>query len=650
MTEQFSILHKINSPKDLKGLSETDRKHLADELRAFIIDTVSHTGGHLASNLGAVELTIALHTVFDSPRDKIIWDVGHQSYAHKLLTGRREKFSTLRQEGGISGFTKRDESEHDPFGAGHASTSISAALGLAKARDLKGGTEHVIAVIGDGALTGGLALEGLNNAEQLKTNVIVILNDNRMSISENVGAMALHLSKLRMAPLYQRVETRAKETLEKMPVGKAIARTAEGISHGVVRLLGSKTGVLFEELGFTYLGPIDGHNTKLMIDIFESVKKLTGPLLIHVVTKKGKGYEFAENNARVFHGISGFDVSDGSIERANGNTSYTKVFSDTLVELAAEDERIVAITAAMPDGTGLAKFAETYPDRFFDVGIAEEHAVTFAAGLAAGGLRPVVALYSTFLQRSYDQIIHDVCLQNLPVVFAIDRAGIVGEDGPTHQGVFDLSFLRHIPHIVIAAPKDTMELRDLLATAFKHDGPMAIRYPRGGGPCVYEPGDTKILSIGQGEILCDGEDAAIIAIGSTVYPALSAAEILRKQGLQVGVVNARFAKPLDEQLITQLLDRGLPILVVEENSIIGGLGSAVLELASSKGFRADKILRIGIPDQFIQHGAQSALREKLGFTAEGIANAVKTMLVGSETSSLSKGISDCVISIKLDAE
>lgn len=650
MIEQFSILHRINSPADLKGLSEADRKHLADEIRAVIIDTVSHTGGHLASNLGAVELTIALHTVFDSPHDKIIWDVGHQSYAHKLLTGRRENFSTLRQEGGISGFTRRDESEHDPFGAGHASTSISAALGLAKARDLRGGTEHVIAVIGDGALTGGLALEGLNNAEQLKTNVIVILNDNRMSISENVGAMALHLSKLRMAPLYQKVETRAKETLEKMPAGKTIARTAEGISHGVVRLLGSKTGVLFEELGFTYLGPIDGHNTELMIEIFESVKKLTGPLLIHVVTKKGKGYEFAENNARVFHGISGFDVSDGSIERANGNTSYTKVFSDTLVELASEDERIVAITAAMPDGTGLAKFAETYPDRFFDVGIAEEHAVTFAAGLAAGGLRPVVALYSTFLQRSYDQIIHDVCLQNLPVVFAIDRAGVVGEDGPTHQGAFDLSFLRHIPHMVIAAPKDTMELRDLLATAFKHDGPMAIRYPRGGGPCAYEPGDTKILSIGQGEILCEGEDAAIIAIGSTVYPALSAAEILRKHGLQVGVVNARFAKPLDEQLITQLLDRGLPILVVEENSIIGGFGSAVLELASSKGCRTDKILRVGIPDRFIQHGAPNALREKLGFTAEGIARAVKTMLVESGTLSLQKSAHSRIMSIKLDAE
>jgi len=650
MTKQFSILHRINSPADLKGLSEADRKHLADEIRAVIIDTVSHTGGHLASNLGAVELTIALHTAFDSPQDKIIWDVGHQSYAHKLLTGRRENFSTLRQEGGISGFTRRDESEHDPFGAGHASTSISAALGLAKARDLRGGKEHVVAVIGDGALTGGLALEGLNNAEQLKTNVIVVLNDNRMSISENVGAMALHLSKLRMAPLYQKVETRARETLEKMPVGKTIARTAEGISHGVVRLLGSKTGVLFEELGFTYLGPIDGHNTELMIEILESAKKLTGPLLIHVVTKKGKGYEFAENNARVFHGISGFDVSDGSIERANGNTSYTKVFSDTLVELAAEDERIVAITAAMPDGTGLAKFAETYPHRFFDVGIAEEHAVTFAAGLAAGGLRPVVALYSTFLQRSYDQIIHDVCLQNLPVVFAIDRAGVVGEDGPTHQGAFDLSFLRHIPHMVVAAPKDTMELRDLLATAFKHDGPMAIRYPRGGGPCLYEPGDAEILSIGQGEILCEGEDAAIIAIGSTVYPALEASEILRKNGLQVGVVNARFAKPLDEQLITQLLDRDIPILVVEENSVIGGFGSAVLELASNKGCHADKISCMGIPDKFIQHGTQNALREKLGLTAEGIARAVKTMLVGSGALNMPRVAQGNIVSIKLDNE
>lgn len=629
------ILHKIVSPADLKGLGETDRKQLADEIRATIIDTVSRTGGHLASNLGAVELAIALHTVFDSPKDKIIWDVSHQSYAHKLLTGRREEFSTLRQGGGISGFTRRDESEHDAFGTGHASTSISAALGLAKARDLRRSDESVVAVIGDGSLTGGLALEGLNNAEQLDTDVIVILNDNKMSISENVGALALHLSKLRITPLYKRVETRAKEMVEKMPAGKTIARTAEGINHGVTHLLGAKSGIIFEELGFTYLGPIDGHNTELLIEVMESARKLKGPKLIHVITKKGKGYEFAENNSRVFHGIPGFDVTDGIIEKGSGHVSYTKAFSETLVELAANDERVVAITAAMPDGTGLTSFAEAYPERFFDVGIAEEHAVTFAAGLAAGGLRPVVAMYSTFLQRAYDQIIHDVCLQNLPVVFAIDRAGLVGEDGPTHHGAFDLSFLRHIPRLVVAAPKDTIELRDLLATALTHDGPMAIRYPRGGGPCAYEPRDASILSIGQAEKLRQGNDAAIISLGSTVYPSLEAARLLEEDGVGVEVINARFAKPLDEQMIISVLERGLPILVVEDNSIIGGFGSAVLELVSSNGYSPAAVRRLGIPDAFVEHDSPEALWEKMGINATGIASAVKSMMAGNpDTSSI----------------
>lgn len=620
------ILSKIDSPADLKALTEGQRRSLADEMRAAIIDTVSRTGGHLASNLGAVELTIAIHTVFDSPSDKIVWDVSHQSYAHKLLTGRRASFASLRQGGGLSGFTRRDESDHDPFGAGHASTSISAALGLAKARDLRGGSEHVVAVIGDGSMTGGLALEGLNNADQLNTNVIVVLNDNEMSISENVGAMALHLSKLRMAPLYKRVETRAKEMVGKMPAGKTIARTAEGLSHGVVRLLGSKAGAVFEELGFTYLGPIDGHSTEVLIDVLENAKKLRGPLLIHAVTQKGKGYEFAESNSRIFHGITGFDVADGIVERANGNTSYTKVFSETLIELAAKDERIVAITAAMPDGTGLAKFAETYPDRFFDVGIAEEHAVTFAAGLAAGGLRPVVALYSTFLQRAYDQILHDVCLQNLPVVFAIDRAGLVGEDGPTHHGAFDLSYLRHMPGLVIAAPKDTMELRNLLATALRHDGPMAIRYPRGGGPCPYEPGEVEVLAIGRGERLVEGDDLALLAVGSTVYAALEAAGELRRDGLSAEVINARFVKPLDEKLILGVFERGLPLIVIEDNTVVGGFGSAILELASSKGYPLNCVRRIGMPDSFVEHDTLDALREKLGLNTLSIANAARELV------------------------
>lgn len=630
--KQYSILNKINSPADLKSLSEADRKQLADDLRATIIDTVSKTGGHLASNLGAIELAIALHTSFESPKDKLIWDVSHQCYAHKLLTGRKDSFATLRQGNGISGFTKREESEHDPFGAGHASTSISAALGMAKSRDLRGGNEHIVAIIGDGSLTGGLALEGLNNAEPLNTDVIVILNDNKMSISENVGAMSLHLAKLRMTPLYQRVESRAKEMAGKIPAGKTLARTAEGLSHGVTRLLGSKSGAVFEELGFTYLGPIDGHNAELMIEVLEGAKKLKGPLLVHVVTQKGKGYEFAENNSRIFHGISGFDVADGSIERTSGHVSYTKAFSETLVELAREDERICAITAAMPDGTGLAKFAEEFPDRFFDVGIAEGHAVTFAAGLAAGGLRPVVALYSSFLQRAYDQVIHDVCLQNLPVVFAIDRAGLVGEDGPTHHGSFDMSFLRTIPQMVISAPKDTIELRDLLATAFKHDGPMAIRYPRGGGPCPYEDREVSVLSIGQGERLTEGGDAAIVAIGSTVYPALDAAELLREQGIGAEVINARFIKPLDEQLILSLFERNLPVVVVEDNTIVGGLGSAVLELANANGYAADKIKRLAIPDRFIEHDSIESLHEKLGMSASKIAQAVKLLVTESSLS------------------
>jgi len=623
---KHSVLHGINSPADLKGLSDTDRKQLADDMRAVIIDTVSRTGGHLASNLGVVELSIALHTVFDSPTDKLVWDVGHQCYAHKLLTGRHEQFGTLRQGGGISGFTKREESEHDPIGAGHASTSISAALGLAKARDLRGGNEHVIAVIGDGALTGGLALEGLNNAEHLKTDVMVILNDNTMSISENVGAMSLYLSKLRMAPFYKRMETRAKNALQKSRAGKTLSWTAEGLSHGVTRLLGSKTGVLFEELGFTYLGPIDGHNTELLIELLENAKKIGGPLLVHVITKKGKGYEFAENNARGFHGISGFDIADGQIERAAGHMTYTKAFSEALVELAAADERVVAITAGMPDGAGLAKFAETYPDRFFDVGIAEEHAVTFAAGLAAGGLRPVVALYSTFLQRAYDQIVHDVCLQNLPVVFAIDRAGIVGEDGPTHHGVFDLSYLRHIPGLVVAAPKDAGELPNLLATALRHDGPMAIRYPRGGSPLPFEPCEPTIFSTGQGERLTTGDDAAIISIGSMVGPSVEAAGILAGQGVSVEVINARFAKPLDEQLILSVFKRKMPVVIVEDNTIIGGFGSAVIELASAHGFALDKVRRIGVPDSFIEHDTIEALMEKLGLNADGIARAVMSVV------------------------
>lgn len=628
MSETNRILDVIESPRDLNNLSHAELTQLAAELREDIIQTVSRTGGHLASNLGVVELSIALHKVFDSPSDKILWDVSHQSYPHKLLTGRKDRFSTLRQEGGLCGFVKRDESDHDPFGAGHASTSISAALGLAAARDLRCGNESIVAVIGDGALTGGLALEGMNNAGDLNTDVIVVLNDNEMSIAENVTALSLHLSKLRMDPIYQRVESRAKITLERHPIGKTLARTAEGLSHGVTHMLGAKTGIVFEELGFRYIGPIDGHNLHLLQEVFESAKKMHGPVLIHVITVKGKGYEHAEANARQFHGISGFDVSDGAIEKASGNMTFTKAFSKTVVELAEKDPKITAITAAMPDGTGLAAFAEKFPSRFYDVGIAEEHAVTFAAGLAAGGLRPVVAIYSTFLQRSYDQIIHDVCLQNLPVVFAVDRAGLVGEDGPTHHGAYDLSFLRHIPCMTVMAPRDTNMLRDMLATALTHDGPSAIRYPRGGGPTTYKGGQPKLLSIGQSEALAVGNDVCIIAVGPSVYPALEAVEILKAEGIEAGVMDARFIKPLDEKAILDAAKQCGRLVIVEENTVHGGFGSAVLELLAAKDVQASVKL-IGIPDSFLDHGATENLKQVIGLSGEGIARAARALCVKS---------------------
>jgi 1-deoxy-D-xylulose-5-phosphate synthase len=622
MPEVQRILDRIGSPKDVKELAPSELAQLAEEMRSEIISTVSRTGGHLASNLGVVELAIALHKVFNSPEDKILWDVSHQSYPHKLLTGRRDKFHLLRQKGGVSGFTKRDESEHDAFGAGHASTSIAAALGLAKARDLRGTKEEIVAVIGDGAITGGLALEGLNNARDLNTDAIIVLNDNEMSISANVTALALHLAKLRLAPLYQRVESRAKSTLEKSPHGKILARAAEGISQGVTHLIGSKTGVIFEEFGFRYLGPIDGHNIPQLIEVLESAKNVKGPVLVHVLTTKGKGYEHAEANARKFHGIAPFTVDDGKIEKNDGNTTFTKAFGETLVELGEKDPRVVAITAAMPDGTGLSHFAERFPDRFFDVGIAESHAVTFAAGLAAGGLRPVVAIYSTFLQRSYDQIIHDVCLQNLPVVFALDRAGIVGEDGPTHHGVFDLSYLRHIPGMTVMAARDANVLRDMLATAMLHDGPTALRYPRGGGPTVYESREPSTLTIGQAEELTIGTDATIIAAGPAVYQALAAAKMLEADGISAQVIDARFIKPLDEEMILTTAETTGRLVIAEENTTSGGLGSSILELLASRGLQIPVRL-IGAPDKFLDHGSTASIKRSIGLSSDGIAAAVR---------------------------
>lgn len=599
---------------------------LAGEIREHILEQVSRTGGHLASNLGVVELTLALYTAFDLPKDIVIWDVGHQCYAHKLLTGRYQRFETLRQFGGISGFPKRDENPYDRFGTGHASTSISAALGFAKARDLRRSDEHIIAVIGDGALTGGMAWEALNNAGQLKTNVMVVLNDNQMSISKNVGAMSTHLSKLRMQPLYRKVENKAKNVIEQLPMGETLSRTAEGILHGVTHLMAAQTGIIFEEMGFRYFGPIDGHDTDLLIEVFRNLRTFEGPVLVHVLTTKGKGYEHAENDARHFHGVSAFHVENGKAEKRPSGISFTDAFSDAIVELGEQDDRVTAITAAMPDGTGLQKFAERFPGRFFDVGIAEQHAVTFAAGLAAGGLRPVVAVYSTFLQRAYDQIVHDVALQNLPVTFAIDRAGLVGDDGPTHHGVFDLSFLRHVPNMVIAAPSDAIELKAMLAAALKYNGPFAIRYPRGVCPDVPEHAEMQPVQVGKAEVLADGDEVCIIAVGSGLSMSMKALETLREQGMSAALVNARFVKPLDVETILEYAKRCRRLVIVEENTIQGGLGSAVTELLAAEGLCDVSVRQIGLPDEFVGHGAQTLLRQVHGLEPDHIARTAAELL------------------------
>ena len=620
-------LELIRSPSDFKKLPISELKKLARELRETIIERVSINGGHLASNLGVVELTIAIHYVFNSPVDKIIWDVGHQSYSHKLLTGRYERFSTLRKYKGISGFPKRDESEHDAFGTGHSSTSISAALGLIEGRDKNKENFKVIAVIGDGAMTAGLAFEGLNNAGHLKKDIIVILNDNEMSISRNVGALSAYLNRILTGEFYQKFRKETKSFLEGIPkLGRKAAKLAQRAEEMLKGFF--LPGIIFEELGFNYVGPIDGHNLELLITTLERIKEASSPTLIHVITKKGKGYEFSEKYPSMFHGVGPFELKTGS-PISRGGPTYSEVFGDTLIELAAKDKRIVAISAAMKEGTGLGHFAERYPDRFYDVGIAEPHAVTFAAGLAAQGLKPVVAIYSTFLQRAYDEIIHDVCLQNLHVIFVIDRAGIVGDDGPTHNGAFDLSYLRHIPNLVVMAPKDDLELRAMLQLALKHNGPAAIRYPRGKVSDRLQVRSyklTELLEIGRAEILKEGNDIALIAIGSTVYPALSVAERLEKEGINVGVVNARFIKPLDHNLLLSIASRVKRMITVEENALAGGFGSALLEFLNEIEVHDVKVRRLGIPDEFIEQGDQSELRKKYGLDEEGIYQAVLSIL------------------------
>ncbi|MBW7473543.1 1-deoxy-D-xylulose-5-phosphate synthase [Paenibacillus oenotherae] len=621
------LLEHINEPKDLKELSVEQLGQLAEEIREFLIEKLSATGGHLAPNLGVVELTLALHYLYDSPKDKFIFDVGHQSYVHKILTGRKEQFDTLRKYKGLCGFVKRSESAHDVWEAGHSSTSLSAAMGMALARDLKGENNKVVAVIGDGALTGGMALEALNHIGHEKSNVTVILNDNEMSIAPNVGALHHYLGKIRTDRHYQKAKDELQQLLNKVPaIGGKLAKTAERLKDSVKYLL-VNGGILFEQFGFTYFGPVDGHDMNQLLDVMEQANNVTGPVLIHILTVKGKGYSPAEADSHKWHGISPYKIESGQVLKAVGPPMYTEVFSDALMELAAEDNRIVAVTPAMPGGSGLLKFAERFPGRMIDVGIAEQHAATMCAALAMEGMKPVYAVYSTFLQRAYDQVVHDICRQNLNVVFAIDRAGFVGPDGETHQGVYDIAYLRHIPNMVLMMPKDENELRQMMKTAMDYsDGPIAIRYPRINGLGVaMEPVMTPI-PIGQWETVREGDSAAIIAIGPMVQVAEEAAELLKREGLNIRVVNARFVKPLDEEMLLQLADEGLNMLVLEEGCEQGGLGSAVLEFYSLRNKRDVSVRIKGVPDVYVEHGSIKEQRQEIGLTAEDTAAELKAML------------------------
>lgn len=621
----YPLLNRIENPEDVKKLTVRELEQLASELRHFIIDTVSQNGGHLAPNLGTVELTLALYSVFDFPADKLVWDVGHQAYSHKILTGRRDAFSTLRKKGGITGFPNRFESAYDAFGVGHASTSISAALGMALARDAKGEKNQVIAVIGDGALTGGESFEALNNAGDLGTKLIVVLNDNEMSIDANVGAMSEYLSRIRIAPQYTRAKRDMGSLLMSIPhIGDKVYKTASHLKDGVRSVL--VPGSLFEEMGFHYIGPLDGHNIALMEEVFKSAKELEGPVLIHIHTVKGKGYQPAEQAPEKFHGVGCFDPSTGkSAKKAGCAPSYTAVFSEALIELAKDRPDILAITAAMPSGTGLKAFGKAYPKRFFDVGIAEEHAMTLAAGMAAGGMHPVIALYSTFAQRAYDQLIHDVCLQNLPVTLCLDRAGLVGEDGPTHHGVFDLSYLRQMPNMCVMAPKDEEELRHMLATAIAIPGPAAVRYPRGAGLGVALTDSFEKLPVGKAEVLQEKGEIAFLAVGTMVEHAKAAAAILAEEGIEAAVVNMRFIKPLDTALIDAMAKTKKLIITAEENVLAGGFGSAVAECLADSGQQVP-LVRFGIPDRFIEQGTRKELLSLCGLQPEQMAERVRERL------------------------
>ena len=626
MIKNMGILERISSPVDLKLLDKALFPRLAEEIRELIINTVSNTGGHLAPNLGVVELTIALHRVFNCPKDKFIWDVGHQSYVHKLFTGRQSEFHTLRQFNGLCGFPNRSESEYDAFGTGHASTSLSAALGMAVARDIKKEAHNVVAIIGDGALTGGMALEALNDIGHQQRKMLIILNDNEMSIAKNVGAMSEYLYRMRTGPTYSRIKRDVESVLKSIPsIGDKMIQTVERVKNSVKFLL--VPGMLFEELGCNYIGPLDGHNIEAMLDVFELTKTSTRPTVVHLLTSKGKGYAPAEQKARSFHGTGPFSIETGAKESNGSIPTYTDIFSKTLIEIARENKLITAITAAMPDGTGLDKFQKEFPERFFDVGIAEEHAVTFAAGMAADGLKPVVAVYSSFMQRAYDQAVHDVCLQNLPVVFALDRSGLVGDDGATHHGVFTFSFLRTIPNLTIMAPKDENELKDMLYTAFSLDTPVAILYPRGAGRGVQLKEKADILPVAKAEIIKEGKDVTIWAIGSFMQYAEKVVQKLDEYGISSTLVNARFVKPLDKDVLLDLSKKCSKIVTMEENQLAGGFGSAILESLQAEGL-LDKVqvLSLGLPDKFVPHGSKDLLLKSIELDVDSMVEKVKDFL------------------------
>jgi 1-deoxy-D-xylulose-5-phosphate synthase len=621
------LLDSINTPADVRKLDRKQLPQLAQEIRDTIIDVVSKVGGHFGGNLGVVELTLALHYVFNTPRDQIVLDTGHQSYPHKLITGRRETFPTIRQHDGISGFCKREESEYDVFNAGHASTSISAALGIAVARDFRKEDYRVVAVIGDGALSGGLALEGLNQAGHLKRKLMIVLNDNDMSISTNVGAMSGYLNSIIKGQRYNQAKDLAKGVMDRIPL---IGGKLHGLAHDMEAVLKNMVvpGTLFEELGFRYLGPYDGHDLNFLIDLFEENKDYNGPLLIHVITKKGKGYTPAEDKPIWSHGVTPFDRESGVVKKSDKPQppTYTAVFADTLTELAKNDPKIVAITAAMPEGTGLDKFAKALPGRMFDVGIAEEHAVTFCGGLATQGMKPIAAIYSTFLQRAFDQVFHDVAIMDLPVVFALDRAGIAGQDGPTHHGIYDMAYLRVFPNMICMAPKDENELRHMLKTAFETGHPTSLRYPRGNAVGVTMDPELKSLPVGKGEVLREGSAATIFAIGTEAWPAFHAAELLAKENIEVAVVNARFIKPIDDELVARFCKPYSKIITVEEGSLAGGFGAAVMERVQQLAIENVEFHRIGIPDEYVHHGAQDILRAQYDLHAEGIARRVREFI------------------------